>query len=281
MKGSCTGHLPLGYDCNDERPRTRLDPPMFRRALALFVLIPWLFTAAMAQAQAVPCQFVLGFAALHNLASAVVGDCLDNQTFSSNGDAQQHTTGGLLVWRKVDNWTAFTDGYRTWINGPNGLQQRLNTERFSWEANPNGLPDAGGDSNASAANGLGGLSGELNYPSNYVPDLWVFAVAADGSSHYYSLHTGESSHIVPFEMDGIAPGAYYLLAMPCSLAPVCNTMAGYTRAVACGLTIECGDHTLIAVVVRPGAVTANLKVYDWYAPRGSFCLPSWQNFTCN
>ena len=35
--------------------------------------------------------------------------------------------------RKADNWTAFTDGYRTWINGPNGLEQRLNTERFEWE----------------------------------------------------------------------------------------------------------------------------------------------------
>jgi len=57
-----------------------------------------------------------------------------------NGDALQlTTTGGMLVWRKADNWTAFTDGYRSWINGPNGLQERLNTQRFSWEANPNGL----------------------------------------------------------------------------------------------------------------------------------------------
>jgi hypothetical protein len=42
----------------------------------------------------------------------------------------------LLVWRKADNWTAFTDGYRTWLNGPQGLQQRLNTELFPWEAAP-------------------------------------------------------------------------------------------------------------------------------------------------
>src|SRR5262249_21138217 len=32
-----------------------------------------------------------------------------------------------------DNFTAFTDGARTWVNGPFGLQQRLNTERFDWE----------------------------------------------------------------------------------------------------------------------------------------------------
>jgi hypothetical protein len=35
--------------------------------------------------------------------------------------------------------TAFTDGFQTWVNGPLGLQQRLNTQRFWWEANPDHL----------------------------------------------------------------------------------------------------------------------------------------------
>ncbi len=79
-----------------------------------------------------PCKYVLGFA---TIAAAVpqVGACLDDQAFAPNGDSVQHTSGGLLVWRKSDNWTAFTDGYRTWINGPNGIAQRLNTARFPWE----------------------------------------------------------------------------------------------------------------------------------------------------
>ena len=64
----------------------------------------------------------------------IVGQCLENEHYNTIGDSVQQTTGGLLVWRKADNWTAFTDGYRTWINGPNGLQQRLNTQRFEWEA---------------------------------------------------------------------------------------------------------------------------------------------------
>jgi hypothetical protein len=50
-----------------------------------------------------------------------------------NGDGLQSTTRGLMVWRKSDNWTAFTDGFRTWINGPSGVQERLNTQRFPWE----------------------------------------------------------------------------------------------------------------------------------------------------
>ena len=81
-----------------------------------------------------PCEFVLGFKALHDLIPDVVGDCKTNEYHNpDSGDGLQLTTGGLLVWRKADNWTAFTDGYRTWIVGPLGLQQRLNTERFAWE----------------------------------------------------------------------------------------------------------------------------------------------------
>lgn len=81
------------------------------------------------------CRFVLGFATLATMVGAgAVGQCLENQqTNIQNGDAYQRTTGGLLVWRKGDNWTAFTDGFRTWVNGPRGLQERLNTERYVWE----------------------------------------------------------------------------------------------------------------------------------------------------
>ena len=108
--------------------------------LAFSLLLP---AAPMAAAD---CQFVLGFAALKSLIDAAegpdkVGNCLENQRSNPvNGDAVQQTTGGLMVWRKLDNWTAFTDGYRTWINGPHGLQARLNTETFDWEASPPPAP---------------------------------------------------------------------------------------------------------------------------------------------
>jgi hypothetical protein len=39
-----------------------------------------------------------------------------------------------MAWRKADNWTAFTKGYMTRINGPTGLVNRLNTgPLFPWE----------------------------------------------------------------------------------------------------------------------------------------------------
>jgi hypothetical protein len=84
-------------------------------------------------AQPAECRFQLGFAALREQLPAV-GACLEDERHNpENGDTLQRTTGGLLVWRKADNWTAFTDGHRTWINGPVGLQTRLNAERFGWE----------------------------------------------------------------------------------------------------------------------------------------------------
>lgn len=107
---------------------------MLRRVVVLIAVLVNLIPGAVAQAQSPPsCRFILGFAALAAAIPQQVGTCLDNQAFAANGDALQHTTSGLLVWRKADNWTAFTDGYHSWLNGPNGIQERLNTQRFSWE----------------------------------------------------------------------------------------------------------------------------------------------------
>ncbi|MHB8409854.1 MAG: hypothetical protein ACYDHY_17505 [Acidiferrobacterales bacterium] len=114
---------------------------VIRRLVFVLAVFAALLKPGAALAQSAPnCQYILGFATLHSLDAADVGDCLDNQAFAANGDAVQHTTNGLLAWRKADNWTAFTNGYWTWINGPYGLAKRLNTQRYSWEANPDGLP---------------------------------------------------------------------------------------------------------------------------------------------
>ncbi len=101
-------------------------------ALVLVILVS---SFVPAPTYAADCQFVLGFRTLRDLIPDIVGDCKVSQQYNpQNGDALQETTRGLLVWRKADNFTAFTDGHRSWVNGPNGLQRRLNTERFDWEA---------------------------------------------------------------------------------------------------------------------------------------------------
>lgn len=79
-------------------------------------------------------EFKLGFKALADMIPNIVGQPLENEHYGPNGDSLQQTTSGLMVWRKADNWTAFTNGSRTWVNGPVGLQDRSNGERFPWES---------------------------------------------------------------------------------------------------------------------------------------------------
>src|SRR5450756_1909281 len=116
---------------------------MKRAILCILVLALALVVSAVpAWAQAQP-TFKLGFAALAGQIPGVVGTPVENEYFNlSNGNSEQHTTKGLMVWRKADNWTAYTDGYMTWVNGPAGVQSRLNTERFPWESDGRPAPPA-------------------------------------------------------------------------------------------------------------------------------------------
>jgi outer membrane protein assembly factor BamB len=97
--------------------------------LLLFVGSPSPVAAASA------CRFQLGFAALQRLLPEQVGTCLESEQHNPvTGDAQQRTTGGLLVWRRTTNLTSFTDGRTTWVLGSTGLQQRPNDQRLPAEA---------------------------------------------------------------------------------------------------------------------------------------------------
>jgi hypothetical protein len=106
-----------------------------RRAVALLALAGLLGAVPPAGAAPLtaPCQLTGGFKTLGEMVPEV-GPCLeDARVEAATGNTLQRTAGGLLVWRPVGNWTAFTDGFHTWLNGPFGLQQRLATERFDWE----------------------------------------------------------------------------------------------------------------------------------------------------
>jgi hypothetical protein len=81
------------------------------------------------------CAFRLGFGTIQRLLLDPVGACAeDEHPDPDTGNILQQTTRGLLVYRQADNWTAFTDGGTTWINGPCGLQARPNDALFPWES---------------------------------------------------------------------------------------------------------------------------------------------------
>ncbi len=97
-------------------------------------------------AQTTP-QFRTGFAVLAGLIPDVVGQPVADEQFNpQTGQSVQPTTRGLMVWRKGDHATAFTNGSTTWLLGPGGLQQRPNGMLFAWERpvilNAAQMPDA-------------------------------------------------------------------------------------------------------------------------------------------
>jgi hypothetical protein len=77
----------------------------------------------------------------------VVGQCLLNPTSDpSTGDIGQVTTNGELLMRGSDGIAQFTDatnGYLTWVAGPDGVVSRSQDERFEWEAPLASPADAG------------------------------------------------------------------------------------------------------------------------------------------
>jgi len=127
--------------------------------LIVVMLLVWVSGAIDVHGQDA-CSFVGGFARLRDSVGAdKVGACLEDEHFNAdNGNTEQRTTGGLLVWRKADNFTAFTDGGTTWLNGPDGVQSRPNGERFSWETDPvtlaNAAPSAAATPGPSSSTGF-------------------------------------------------------------------------------------------------------------------------------
>lgn len=129
------------------------------------------------------CEFVLGFASLKSLIDAaegpdVVGDCVENERFNPVlGEAHQQTTGGLMVWRKADNWTGFSGGQRTWIHGPEGLQTRLDSELLDWERIAQLRLNA-----SSFEYAVGQPGGSLNVATISEPLTFNLVVSTDASS---------------------------------------------------------------------------------------------------
>lgn len=79
------------------------------------------------------CEFRFGFKELYNLIPNSVGQCLENEQYDVSGNNLQRTTGGLLVWRKADNLTTFTDGNWTWIHRSDGFEKKRNGNRLDWD----------------------------------------------------------------------------------------------------------------------------------------------------
>lgn len=111
----------------------------------------------------------------------------------------------------------------------------------------------------------GSLSGTLGYPSEGIPPLDVYAFVQSDLSSYYKISTVQNQQEFSFET--LPEGTYVVVAYPKTSGELAG---GYTPAVACGLSVDCTDHSLLPVVVIAGEETTGVAVKDWYAPEGTF-----------
>jgi hypothetical protein len=118
----------------------------------------------------------------------------------------------------------------------------------------------------------GMVTGRLSYPSSFIPPMRVvFFSMPDGKASWVDTSMNQGTYAIE-----LPPGTYHAVAYPYSAdtytapAPGSPTLAGgYTPAVSCGLTVDCTDHTLLAITVTAGQ-TVSADPGDWYAPEGSF-----------
>ncbi len=138
--------------------------------------------------------FQLGFETLAEMIPEIAGTPLENEHHNPlNGDGLQATTTGLMVWRKADNWTAFTNGYWTWVNGPYGLQDRSNLVRFEREADAPRILEIPLESTVVSST----TTPEPVQPST---DSWLSTVPATATaSSFWPTETATSSPIPTWE----------------------------------------------------------------------------------
>ena len=105
----------------------------------------------------------------------------------------------------------------------------------------------------------GTVAGKICYPSEFIPSMTV---------HFQNNETGTVSHLqiaenqIIYNME-LEPGDYFAFAYPEEQSISLGGM--YSEAVACGLTAECTDHTLLVFTVTPGETISGVDICDWYA----------------
>jgi len=105
----------------------------------------------------------------------------------------------------------------------------------------------------------GSIGGKLCYPGSEIPPMTVYAVdPSTGRSFKIKQGAREAS----YRIQSILPGTYVVYAWLDD-----GKLGGsYSKAVPCGLSVDCKDHSLIPVKVNTGQDVTGIDVCDWYGP---------------
>lgn len=117
---------------------------------------------------------------------------------------------------------------------------------------------------APAANGS--ISGKLSYPGSYIPPMSVCALSKEDLKKSYCILTVLNQQ--NYTIKDVPPGVYYVLAY--YTVPDGDRPGAWSQMVPCGLSVNCTDHSLIAVTVKAGEAVTGIDPNDWYAPINTF-----------
>jgi TolA-binding protein len=108
----------------------------------------------------------------------------------------------------------------------------------------------------------GHLKGSLGYPSEFIPEMKVYAQNLN-TGITYSIAT--STNQLQYQLD-VPAGSYYVYAMVIDAEGTSfeNYRAYYSEFVTCGMTIDCDSHDPITVTVASGETKTGVDPIDWY-----------------
>lgn len=119
---------------------------------------------------------------------------------------------------------------------------------------------------AASSAGTGTITGKLSYPAETIPPLRVAAFEVKtGKISFIDTVAGQSSYSLELPV-----GTYHVVAYVIPHNKFPEVAGGYTRAVPCGLAIECADHAYIEVTVKAGETVTGIDPGDFYAEDGAF-----------
>jgi hypothetical protein len=129
----------------------------------------------------------------------------------------------------------------------------------------------------SAAAQTGRISGNLTYPSDYIPPEMILCVTRNKQNYCSNESAARLSKArIRFNLNHrrasyevrLPAGTYYIYgAFPKGKAPTSdmeNLKAYYNDFVKCGMNIKCTSKKPIAIKVAPGQTVRNITIGDWY-----------------
>ena len=130
----------------------------------------------------------------------------------------------------------------------------INTNAEADSGDPDAQPSAEIEINSKA-------TGKICYPSQKIPVMTA----------YFQNTKTKKVTTLPIKADqltysvNLLPGTYTAYAW----LPDKSLSGSYSKAVPCGLSVSCTDHTLLPFTVQTGSTTSGIDICDWYSNTGA------------